>query len=94
MPGPKGGSGPRGAWSRGYLVWGVPGLGGLDPGVPGPGEVWSWGGGVPVGDTLPGRLLLRVVRILLESILVLKVTNDPYLQANRKIQFRHTDSDS
>ena len=37
-------------------------------GVPGAGDAWSWG--VPGGDTHPGRLLLRAVRILLEYILV------------------------
>ena len=73
-------------WSRGGAWSGeVPGPGGAGPGVPGPGRpglgrpgpggegylvwrwVWSWG--VPGGDP-PGQLLLRVVRILLECILV------------------------
>ena len=51
--------------------------GGLVPGVPGPGGVWSggrggglvWEGAVPGGNP-PKRLLLRAVRILLECILV------------------------
>ena len=54
----------------------VPGLGG----VHGPGGAWSWGctwsgggcawSGVLVETPPPRRLLLRVVRILLECILV------------------------
>ena len=47
----------------------------LQPGVPGPGGACSWedvcSRGVPGGDA-PRRLLLRAVRILLESIIVNK----------------------
>ena len=68
----------EGAWFRGVLLWGglllggVPGSGGFCSGGPGsggllPGGAWSGG---PGGDPLPGRLLLRAVRILLECILV------------------------
>ena len=51
-----------GAWSRGVCSWGVSA----------PGGAWSWGGLLPGGCLVetPGQLLLRVVRILLESMLV------------------------
>ena len=63
VPSPGGGSGPGGSGPRG---------------VPGPEGGWSWGGSDPGGlpgpggclVEPPGRLLLRVVRILLECILV------------------------
>ena len=56
-----GGSGPRGCLLLG---------GDLVPGVPGPGGCLLRGGGVPAWWRPAGRLLLRVVRILLECILV------------------------
>ena len=62
-----------GAWSRGCLVLGVPGLGrhllqgGSAPGVSGLGGCL-----VETPAPIPHRLLLRAVRILLECILVFK----------------------
>ena len=69
LPGPGGCLLPGGAWSLWGVCswgcvycWGVPG-----PGVPDPRGVSGPGG---AGGDPPGRPLLRVVRILLECILV------------------------
>ena len=59
---------PGGAWSQGGLLPG----GCLFRGVPGPRGTCAWGVSAPGGAWWrpPERLLLRVVRILLECILV------------------------
>ena len=64
---------------QGYIFTGVcdsvhRGGGSWSGGVPGPGGCLfgggTWSGGVPGGDSPSGRLLLRMVRSLLECILV------------------------